>query len=496
MRTVSIIIRFVQLLALIAVALGIANAGSFFEVLNAFRQGQPLDFAEFAKRLAAFSSPTGLGLALILALELLLRRGQAAHARSLRFPGKPWLWKRMWAEGRIRLSNRTPIAICLAALGIFTFVMVPAGLWMKSRMPDAPLYTGLGILGVFVLALMRATWLNRRWGRSELEILTLPGVIGGPFRGTVILSESLPEGTALRVTLNCIRHRTVRMYPSGDRESTTDTIWQDQKILVTALSMARSNAVAIPCSFAIPFSCEPTSLDTIGISSSPNSNLHEHVSIQWQLSVGMKDSRDLREVTFEIPVFRTENGSRTYQEDVSVDAPYLERVDVDALLESIPLQRDYSTSGERLLFSMFRRRDFLLMLVFTLAMTLGVWAIFRYVSMPIALFAAFLPGALAIFSYVALVQGLTWKAEIEITAKATAFTAGYTWSRQRYEFPRGRLPRLECRAEMYRQRESTYSVRMVPAEGPPCDLVRRLDGKQKAIAVRDWLTQELCKATS
>src|SRR5262249_58827333 len=99
-------------------------------------------------------------------------------------------WKRLWAERRIRLSNRTPVAICLAALCVFAFVIVPVGLWMKSKMPDAPIYIGLGVLGLFLLALLRMTWLNRRWGRSELEMLTLPGVIGGPLRGTVILSES------------------------------------------------------------------------------------------------------------------------------------------------------------------------------------------------------------------------------------------------------------------------------------------------------------------
>jgi hypothetical protein len=143
MRAVSIVIRFVQLLATIPVGLGLSNAGSFFELLNGLAQGQPWDFAEFAKRLAAFSSPTGLGVALKLGLELLLRHGEMAHARALRFPEKPWLWKRMWAERRIRLSNRTPVAICLAALAIFAFVIVPVGLWMKSRMPDAPIYIGL-----------------------------------------------------------------------------------------------------------------------------------------------------------------------------------------------------------------------------------------------------------------------------------------------------------------------------------------------------------------
>jgi hypothetical protein len=384
--------------------------------------------------------------------------------------------------------------ICLAALFIFAFVMVPVGLWMKSKMPDAPIYIGLGVLGLFLLAIMRMFWLNRRWGRSELEILTLPGVIGGPFRGTLILSESLPEGTALRVTLNCIRHRTIRMRPSGDTHSVTDTIWQDQKILVTAPSMSRPNEVAIPCSFAIPFSCEPTSLDTIGFSSSRDSDPDEHVSIHWELSVRMKDPADLRQVTFEVPVFQTKDSSPGYKEDVTVDAPYLEPVDVDALLEKIPLRRESSISGERLRFSFMRPRDFLFMLLFTLTVTVGVWAIFRYVSLPGAFIAALLPVVLALACYKTLVEALTWKAEIEITAKATTFTAGYVWSRQRYEFPRRKLPRLECHPEFQRQSGSTYCLRMIPAEGLPCILVKRLDGKQNAVAVRDWLMKELWKA--
>src|SRR5262249_2975058 len=127
MRAVSIILRFVQLLAIVPVGLGISNAGSFFGLLNGLAHGQPWDYAEFAKRLAASSSPTGLGVGLIGGLELLLRRGRVTQARALRFPEQPWLWKPMWAERRIRLSNRASVAVCLAALGIFGFIIVPVG---------------------------------------------------------------------------------------------------------------------------------------------------------------------------------------------------------------------------------------------------------------------------------------------------------------------------------------------------------------------------------
>ena len=91
MRAVSVIIRFVQLLMIIPVGIGISNAGSFFELLNGLAQGQPWDFAEFAKRFVAFSSPTGLGVGLIVGLELLLRQGRATNARALQFPKQPWL---------------------------------------------------------------------------------------------------------------------------------------------------------------------------------------------------------------------------------------------------------------------------------------------------------------------------------------------------------------------------------------------------------------------
>jgi hypothetical protein len=491
MRVVSVIIRFTQLLALLPIGIGMSFAESFVELLNGLAQGQPWDFAEFAKRLAAFSSPTGLGVALIVGLEMLLRKGRATHARSLRFPEQPWLWEPMWAERRVRLSNRTGVALCLGALFVYGFVMVPTGLWMASQKAAAVVYTFLGVFGLFILALMRMVWLNRRWGRSELEILTLPGVIGGPFRGVVILSESLPEGTPFRVTLNCIRHRTYRMQPSGDTETVKDTIWQDQKILFAAPPADRPDAIAILCSFAIPFSCEPTTPDTITFSSTSGPQPDVRVSINWQLSVGMKDTLDPRQATFAVPVFRTEDSSPDYRDDAAVDAPYRESVDVDALLETLPLQREYSTTGQRLRFSMFRTRDLVLMLVFTVAISVGVWAIFRYVSMPISLFAGLIPVVLAVASYGALLQGLTWQADITITEKATTITAGYFWSRRRYEYPRGKWPTLECHEEMRRESGSTYCVRMVPAVGPPCDIVKRLDGKQNAVAVRDWLVKVL-----
>ena len=137
-----------------------------------------------------------------------------------------------------------------------------------------------------------------------------------------------------------------------------------------------------------------------------------------------------------------------------------------------------------------RKRDLCLFLVFTLAVTLGVVVIFRYVSLPGAFIAALLPVVLAIACYKTLVEALTWNADIEITATTTTFSAGYIWSRRRYVFPRRRLPRLECHPEFRRQSGSTYCLRIIPAEGSPCIIAKRLESKQNAVAVRDWLMKQ------
>jgi hypothetical protein len=490
MLVYSIVIRLVQLLALIPVGIGISNAGSFFELLNGLAHNRPWNLGEFAERLALCSSPTGLGVALLVGMEALLRRERKRGARSLEFPDEPWLWNPMWAERRIRLSNRRLVVSLLAALFVYAFVLWPVGLWLASQAAAAFVYTFLGVIGLCLLAMMKAAWLNRRWGNSELEIRTLPGVIGGPFQGTVIISESIPDGTEFRVTLNCQRQTT---YSSEDSEShsVTETIWQDQKILVKSTTMDRPNAVAIPCSFAIPYSCEPTSLKSLASSRSWGREQDAFEEIYWRLSVRLNDAADLHQVTFDIPVFKTKSSSPDYREDVSIDAPYLAPVDISALIKSIPLTREYSPSGERLRFSLFRKRDFLGLLACALAFSLGVWAIFRFMSLTGAFFAAFVPAFLAIVSYAALVRGLTWKADIEITADKTTFTAGYIWSRRRYEFARGKHPVLDCHAEDRRESGTLYCVRLVPGIGRPCDIIKRLDGKRNAVAVRNWLVMQL-----
>jgi hypothetical protein len=171
----TIVIRFAQLLALILVGMGIANAPSFVELLNGLVHGRRWDFEQFAQRLAFFSSPIGLGVALIVGLEAFLRSRPTSDTRSLENPDEPWLSNPMRAERRVRFSDRRTIVRDLEVFLVYTFVAWPLGLWLG--VPSAPelVYTVLGVIGVAVLANLAADWVNRRWDLASSEG---PGQVG------------------------------------------------------------------------------------------------------------------------------------------------------------------------------------------------------------------------------------------------------------------------------------------------------------------------------
>src|SRR5262245_60593739 len=130
MLVVTLILRFVQLLALLGLIAGLSNAPAFFQVLEGLAQGQPWDQGEFAKRLTLCSGPTVAGGLALVGLEALLRLSRTLHTRSLQYPKEPWMWNPAWAERRIRLSNRTAVITAVVILLVYGFVLVPGGMWM------------------------------------------------------------------------------------------------------------------------------------------------------------------------------------------------------------------------------------------------------------------------------------------------------------------------------------------------------------------------------
>ena len=98
---------------------------------------------------------------------------------------EPWRQREEWASGWLENDRTGKGAVVIFWLGGLAlsafgwFVMIEASRGnIGGRTEIAPLFPAIG-LGMLVLATY-TTLEQRKWGRSQLELLTLPGVLGRP----------------------------------------------------------------------------------------------------------------------------------------------------------------------------------------------------------------------------------------------------------------------------------------------------------------------------
>jgi len=238
----------------------------------------------------------GAGFGLLFFSRWAAARAAEAAALRARHPGEPWRWREEWATGRIPAQDgATAVVACLVAL-VWNAVSAPLLVIAPGAMAEGEPLAAVGLLfpavgvGLAVWA-VRAVWRRRRFGRCVLELGTLPGVIGGPLRGTIHVPTAVRPADGLHVTLTCVHRVTTS---SGDSRSTSEQVrWQEETTLPPTRVMAGAMGSAIPVEFTVPGDVPP---------SSPESSDDEHV---WRLEAGADVPGVDFHTRFEVPVFRT-----------------------------------------------------------------------------------------------------------------------------------------------------------------------------------------------
>jgi hypothetical protein len=128
--------------------------------------------------------------------------------------------------------------------------------WSRAESAD---YFILLFPAVGVILLLCAAYITVRrlkFGRSHLELETLPGCVGGWFAGTLRASPRLREADFIDVALRCIKRTTTG---SGkERKTREDTLWeQEQALSANRLPTDRDGRCEVPVSFRIPTDCTP-----------------------------------------------------------------------------------------------------------------------------------------------------------------------------------------------------------------------------------------------
>lgn len=243
----------------------------------------------------------GAGIGLVAAALAARRQAERRALAAERHPAEPWLWRPDWAQGRIEDAERRGQYLLWVMTALWNVVALPTGfLAVRGALEPGNRLALIGLLfpvigaGLLVAA-VRATWRERKFGVSVLELATTPGVVGHGLAGTVrVASPVLPAGGFL-ATLSCVNVRTTG---AGKNRSTTETIrWQDQQTVPAQRTSDRPGAgvvTAIPLRFRIPPDATPTD------DANPDDRM------VWRVGLTAAVPGVDYAATFEVPVFRTD----------------------------------------------------------------------------------------------------------------------------------------------------------------------------------------------
>lgn len=215
---------------------------------------------------------------------------------------RPWTRRADWASGRIESESLGTAAV---VMGCFAFiwnsivaVFILAWFLKPPAAKDARIVAvilslfvlvGIGVAATAILFALR--W--RRYGKSYLELETIPGVIGGRIAGRVWAKLRPAPADKMQVSLECVR-RTTRG-AGKNREQREDVLWEvTHDLQGSDLTPAPHQGVYIPVEFFIPRECEATT------------SFQAEDGIFWRVQVCAKVEGPDYVATFPVPVFVTE----------------------------------------------------------------------------------------------------------------------------------------------------------------------------------------------
>ena len=242
----------------------------------------------------------GAGIGLAAAALFGRREARRRDLAAAQYPNEPWLWRQDWASGRIEDAGRK------GQYGLWIF----AAFWNLIAIPSAILAlrevyqkgNHLALIALIfpvagaglIIAAVRATMRQRKFGVSSLDLATRPGVVGHGIAGTIRIPAELLPADGFAATLTCVNLRTTG---SGDDRSTTESIrWQEEQRVSgqrSAGGPATDLVTTIPVRFRLPQDVLPTD----------DSNAEDR--IVWRLAIAAAVPGVDYSSTFEVPVFRT-----------------------------------------------------------------------------------------------------------------------------------------------------------------------------------------------
>ena len=425
-----------------------------------------------------------VGLLLIAVPQQFIRRNQAAKKALEEHPDKPWLIRPDWASGRMRLSNRAEFwTISIFALVYLVIVLPGAMVLAQNNAAAWFIYTVAGLMGMVVLVMVRLAWKNRKWNRSELEILTLPGIIGGPFEAVAYIPEAASVQTKYLVRLECLQAFRSAAVSKGP-EQACKILWFKEVDLVRGLSGGNQGALTLPISIGIDYDCLPTD---------PSQRRF------WRLSISPKELIQSRKSVFEVPVFRTELSDPHYVHDEAPLLPLVEKIEPEKVLQNLGcIPESIAGGGRRYRFSIYHWEGVVFMglvLAICIGLHIASWWIAAWTAKWIALA---ITGLACFGALNGLAKVLYWHSTLDFYPNRINLSAGLKfWDRQ-VQWERGEImdvdyPRAKNRlVHSQGQPMETWEIEIRTDNGArPLVVIHRIRGRTESENLRAWLDDQI-----
>jgi hypothetical protein len=233
----------------------------------------------------------------------------------------PFPWEhRRWRNGicRARLGGQAigfwvAVIVCSGIVALIA-IKSPRMLHFSQARWEVLFPSFLALFGAgFLVAALIATARWFRFGRCRVQMRTVPGVIGGHFRGDVLLPESFPSDTDVRMELLCETTTTITRKGDHNDDVSIDRVWAHTVRVTANASLCHDGACAIPFDFTIPY----------GLTDETDSKVQGdiRVSIQWSLRVFAKLNGPDLNMRFRVPVFRTTASDPSVKGDLATEKP-------------------------------------------------------------------------------------------------------------------------------------------------------------------------------
>lgn len=262
---------------------------------------------------------------------------------------KPWLLKPEWRERAIKASNKTQMTV-LTILAFFwnllslpMWLILPYDILYKKNMAAfiGLIFPVAGLLLAFFALRSIARW--KKFGESVFRLKSLPGVIGGKLEGTIDTSVNIIPEDGFELSLACVNRITTG---SGKSRSVREEIlWEDKKKIKRELLYKDYTRSSIPVLFGIPWNgVRETSLDE----RSDNMTL-------WRLEAKADVPGIDYKVSFNVPVFKTDESSPDFKPDELVSDESAQKADLreNISLAGIRMEK-ISKNGREFIFPAFR----------------------------------------------------------------------------------------------------------------------------------------------